>query len=188
MWKRLDALTISIVKKKSYPILKGVYTMKARLVTLSVLSLLVMVVVILSGCGTATPTPSEAATLDDTPESAVEAFYRWYTSYNGNVMVDEAYRDHASLTPDVVQKVDDIIASFTHGGYDPFLCAQDIPQAFEVDTALVDGDTAASATEATVTAHGVWNPDTAYENRNDIFVKLTKVNGVWKIADISCAR
>ena len=162
--------------------------MKIRMVMLSVLSLLVLVVVMLSGCGVATPMPSEAATLDKSPESTVEAFYRWYTHYNGNVMVDEAYRDHASLTPDVVQKVDDIVASFTHGAYDPFLCAQDIPQAFEVDAATVDGDSIASATAATLTAHGVWNPDTEYESRNDIFVKLSKINGVWKIADISCIR
>lgn len=156
--------------------------MKTRTLTLSVLGLLMMLAVILSGCGSATPTPSEAATLDAAPEDTVESFYRWYTSYNGNVVVDEAYRDNEYLTPDVVQKVDDIVASFTHGGYDPFLCAQDIPQTFEVGTATVDGD------EATVTAHGVWNPDTEYVSRNDILVKLVKVDGVWKISDLSCPR
>ncbi len=156
--------------------------MKTRTLALSVLGLLMMMAIILSGCGAATPTPSEAATLEAMPEDTVEAFYQWYTSYSGNVVVDEAYRDNEYLTPDVVQKVDDIVASFTHGGYDPFLCAQDIPQAFEVGTATVDGD------EATVTAHGVWNPDTEYVNRNDILVKLVKVNGAWKISDLSCPR
>jgi hypothetical protein len=116
------------------------------------------------------------------PEDTVKDFYRWYTHYNGNVMVDGVYRDSAYLMPEVVQKVDDILASFTHGGYDPFLCAQDIPQAFEVGRAVVDGD------EATVTAHGIWNPDTEYVNRNDILVKLVKVDGVWKISDLSCPR
>ncbi len=156
--------------------------MKSRTLTLSVLSLLALVMVILSGCGAATPTPSEASPLDAAPEGTVEAFYRWYTSYNGNVIVDEAYRTNEHLTGDVVQKVDDIVASFTHGGYDPFLCAQDIPSAFEVGTATVDGD------EATVTAHGVWNAGTEYENRNDILLKLVKLNGTWKITDVSCPR
>jgi hypothetical protein len=154
---------------------------------LGVLSLVVLVMVIFSGCGAATPTPSEASALDAAtegaaPEGTVEAFYRWYTSYSGNVVVDEAYRTNEHLTADVVQKVDDIVASFTHGGYDPFLCAQDIPSAFEVGTATVDGD------EATVTAHGVWNAGTEYENRNDILLKLVKLNGTWKITDVSCPR
>ena len=47
--------------------------------------------------------------------------------------------------------MDEIIASFDKGGYDPFLCAQDIPGEFAIEKAVVSGD------QASVIVHEIWN-------------------------------
>jgi hypothetical protein len=124
--------------------------------------------------------PSEAA-LMRTPEETVENFYRWYSGYMGNPITDRVYQSSAYLMPEAIVDIDETIATFTHGAYDPFLCAQDRPQAFVVDEAEVAGD------YASVMAHGVWNPNTAAEVTNDIALELRKVGEVWKIADITCS-
>jgi hypothetical protein len=51
--------------------------------------------------------------------------------------VDGAYRSSEYLTPEFVRKVDEIVASFDKGGYDPFLCAQDISGEFTVQCSLL---------------------------------------------------
>ncbi len=122
---------------------------------------------------------SDAAAMR-TPGETVENFYHWYVGYTGNPLADRVYQSSAYLMPEAIVNIDETIASFTHGAYDPFLCAQDRPQAFVVDDAEVAGDS------ATVMAHGVWNPKTAAEVTNDIALELRKVGEVWKIADITC--
>jgi len=86
------------------------------------------------------------------PESAVEGvpegasadetlihFYEQYSLYPGNPLATEAYRVNDSLTrflhPDWIAEVDSILASFESqgGGFDPFVCAQDLPSEFEVE-------------------------------------------------------
>jgi hypothetical protein len=64
--------------------------------------------------------------------------------------------------------VDEIIASFDKGGYDPFLCAQDIPGGFTIEKAVVSGD------QASVVMHEIWNPGTQYELVRDVTVVLPK--------------
>jgi hypothetical protein len=109
----------------------------------------------------------------------VAGYYTWHLG-SGNVLVSKAYRSNAYLSPSFVRKVDEIIASFSRGGYDPFLCAQDIPRDMRLDPVQISGD------EARVGVHGVWNPGTQYEQLNDILVVLQRQRGRWKIVDIQC--
>ncbi len=81
------------------------------------------------------------------PAGTATAFYTWYLGYIGdrssgdfrNPLVDQAYHDHPLLTDSWVQTVDETLAGFEHGGSDPFLLAQDIPQDFSVDPGLKEG-------------------------------------------------
>lgn len=122
------------------------------------------------------------------PEEVVASFYNWYLGYIGepaseemrNPLVDRAYRSSEYLTEEFIQKVDGILDSFVGGGYDPFLCAQDIPGSFTVDEAVVSGE------EASVVVHEIWNPGTQYERITNIGVHLRLMDGQWKIADIMC--
>jgi hypothetical protein len=112
-----------------------------------------------------------------TPEGAAAGFYSWYIWYArevGNPLVDGVYRSSEYLTEGFVQKVDGIIASFDKGGYDPFLCAQDIPESFTVDEALVSGD------RASLVVH------TSFEGHTFV-VEAEQVNGRWAISDVICA-
>ena len=145
------------------------------------LSMMIVLSVILSnalsGC---TSARAISKTSVDAPEKVVENFYNWYLGYEGNVIVDQAHQSSEYLTEAFVGKVDEIVASFDQGGYDPFLCAQDIPGAWTVDEALVSGD------EASVVLHEVWNAGTEYKMINDVTVELQMVDGQWKISDIIC--
>jgi hypothetical protein len=85
------------------------------------------------------------------PAAVVQDFYDWYLGYIGNrsggtfrnPLVDAAYQNSGFLSPGFIAEVDETLASFQQGGFDPFLLAQDIPQGFEVapgpaeNTALV---------------------------------------------------
>ena len=137
--------------------------------------------VVVAGCG---PVPVSSATLESTPaspEQVVESFYAWYLDDTGNVLSGGAYRASEHLTGELVQQVDGIVASFDRGGYDPFLCAQDVPARFTVDELV------ASDEEATVVVHEIWNPGTEFESVLDIAVTLRMVDGVWKIAHVACS-
>jgi hypothetical protein len=113
------------------------------------------------------------------PDAVVEAFYTWYLGYIGdqanprNPLVDGAYRSSEHLTPGLVQKADGIIASFDQGGFDPFLCAQDIPDRFDLDPAVVSGDIARLVVRTNFEGHA-------------FTVALQQVDGVWKMSDILC--
>ena len=81
------------------------------------------------------------------PAGVATTFYTWYLGYIGdrsgddfrNPLVDKAYRDHPLLADDFEQHVDEMLAGFEGGGFDPFLLAQDIPQDFTVDPGVVEG-------------------------------------------------
>jgi hypothetical protein len=70
-------------------------------------------------------------------EAVVQEFYTWYLESIGdraagtfqNPLTDQVYQNSEYLTPSFIERVDEILADFgERGGYDPFLCAQDIPQ------------------------------------------------------------
>jgi hypothetical protein len=111
----------------------------------------------------------------------VQSFYDWYLSYPGNVVAEGAYRSSEHLTEPFIEKVDEIVASFERGGYDPFLCAQDIP-----GDLLVGDEVTRSGDAATIVVQKVWNPGTEYESTNDAVVELQMMDGEWKISDIVC--
>ena len=153
--------------------------MKGKQFTLFVLSMAVGLTIVLGRCS---PVPVSSEAMSATPEAVVESFYNWYIGYPGNALVDGAYRSSEYLTTEFVRKVDEIIASFDKGGYDPFLCAQDVPAEFTLEKAVVSGK------EASVVVHEIWNPGTQYELIHDVTVALRLVNGQWKISDIICPR
>ncbi len=156
--------------------------------------LVVMAVcVALSGCAslvadgaepapTLTETPEPAQPVAEAPEAVVEAFYAWYLDYSetGNPMVDEAYKSSEHLTEAFVQEVDELLASFEGGGYDPFLCAQDIPDGFDISIVqVVDGETS-------VILHQVWNAGTEHAFTRDLTIELQELDGAWKIDGVVC--
>jgi hypothetical protein len=153
--------------------------MKTKLFPLFVL--FVGLAVLATSCGPSTADASADTSNEAAPQSVVEGFYQWYLDYIGdrasghfrNPLVDRAYQSSEHLTPEFVQKVDGIIASFDRAAYDPFLCAQDIPSQMLAGEADVIGDT------ATVTVH------TDFVN-HEFKVELVQVDGEWKISDVVC--
>ncbi|MBN1890944.1 MAG: DUF3828 domain-containing protein [Thermoflexales bacterium] len=122
--------------------------------------------------------PPQTASKSD-PEMIVESFYAWYLNYSGdranprNPLVDGAYRSSEHLTLGLVQKVDGIVASFDKGGFDPFLCAQDIPERISLDKAIISGDVARVVVHTSFEGHA-------------FTVALQQVAGVWKMSDVLC--
>ncbi len=123
------------------------------------------------------PTP------DMDPVAVTQAFYDWYLAYVGdresgqirNPLVDQAYHDNPLLTPEFIETVDEIIAGFDRGGYDPFLLAQDIPTDMFATWATVSGDA------ARVTVLRSWGPP----HMDAIFTHLVYAGDVWLIDDIT---
>ena len=140
-----------------------------------ILSVAVVLTMLLSGCG---PT-SKAASLK--PERVVENYFDWYLGYPGNALADGAYQYSEYLSEGFVQQIDEIIASFDQGGYDPFLCAQDIPGDLTVGEPIVSSD------KATVVVYKTWNPGTEYASITEMTVTLQMTDGEWLIDDILCS-
>jgi hypothetical protein len=140
-------------------------------------TLVAVAALVLTACGPAPEAAAEAAG----PEGVVEQFYREYLDYIGdrssgefrNPLVDRAYRDSELLTPAFVASVDELLASFDRGGYDPFLCAQDIPESVSVSEVTVSGDEASVMVETSFPGHG-------FE------VELAMVEGEWLISGVVC--
>lgn len=118
------------------------------------------------------------------PDAVVDSFYSWYLDNVGydaesgtfrNPLVERAYAGREELSRAFVAEVDALLSSFEEGasGYDPFLCAQDIPTKVSVTTTEVVEDTA----EVTV--------ETSFSNHN-LRVLLETVDGEWLISDIEC--
>ncbi|MGD9029403.1 MAG: DUF3828 domain-containing protein [Anaerolineae bacterium] len=144
---------------------------------LSVLGVLMVLAVIVSGCASVR---ALAGGKTAAPEEVVESFYDWYLQYPGNVIADGAHRSSQYLTEGFVEKVDAGVASFEKGGYDPFLCAQDVPGD------LIVGEAEVSGNQARVTVQEVWNPGTEFEFVKEVVVELEMMGGGWTIANIIC--
>jgi hypothetical protein len=80
-------------------------------------------------------------------EDTVKAFYQEWVSYKGNPIVDRIYQNSDYITKEYSQKLDQIIDSFTVAGFDPVLCAQDIPSDIYLGKVAKKGDTAVIALE-----------------------------------------
>jgi len=120
---------------------------------------------------TATPSPVEVKS----PQEIVEEFYTWYVSYEGNPLTDEAYVSSPYLTSGFKKDIEQTLGSFDRGGADPILCAQDIPQSFEVGKASVSGNSATVDVEQTFGT-----------GKRLLPVELKKIEGSWLIFDVKC--
>ncbi|MCZ7544382.1 MAG: YbjP/YqhG family protein [Anaerolineae bacterium] len=146
--------------------------MKARLIVFAVCAALTLV-----------PVSAQEPTGAADPVEAVEGFYRWYldAAQRINPVVEGAYRESAFLSADMIEAVDSLIAEAgpDHGlGYDPFLCAQDVPERFEIGQvdALTDRD-------AAVLVHGYFSHN---PHPNAFVVSVHEQDGAWLIANVIC--
>lgn len=126
-----------------------------------------------------TPAPTAVPTTTQTPAEVTESFYTWYIEYarnTGNPLVDKAYHESEFVSDAYAAKVDETLAGFDKGGYDPFLQAQDIPVDFVIEEPVESGDS------ATVVVQRYWggNPDPSL-----MTVHLQKVDGRWQINGVA---
>lgn len=114
------------------------------------------------------------------PAEVSDAFYQWYLSYYGSMsprrspFSDKAYRENEYLSQSLVEHIDEIIAGFTNtASYDPFLCAQNIPQEIWADGTFLHGETASVFMRDSFPDHF-------------ISLDLNRIEGEWKITNITC--
>lgn len=115
-----------------------------------------------------------------TAEQTVAQFYAIYLDVTGqeNPLATRAYRDIPFLSKDLVRQVDALLDGFRSdvhgaGGYDPFLCAQDIPGAVTAGEAVVDGAVARVPVTTSFAEQG-------------FTVVLEQEDVGWVIANIQC--
>lgn len=113
------------------------------------------------------------------PEEIAEAFYAWYLESFGDPATgtfrSPAYHDSEYLTSSFIGHIDEVLDSFDGmSGYDPFLCAQDIPQT------VLAGGTFHHNGQASVVMRTNF-PDHFFT------VDLQHTGGDWKISNITCA-
>ena len=125
----------------------------------------------------------EAATDGEmTPAAVVEAFYaewrEWVTEgFAGereNPLMSGTYRESAYIAPAFADEVDAIVAGFEGGGYDPFLCAQDVP-----NDVVVDG-TIFTESGPRVAVH------TSFNNHAMVVGLEQGEGGEWRIRNVLC--
>jgi hypothetical protein len=109
------------------------------------ISLLLVVGLSLAACGMNSATANQAPT--SSPTEVVESFYSWYLDNLGHDPEAEIFRkpseDELEARPELSNEVLSLrletLASFGEvGGYDPLICAQDVPN--EIQTELVSND------------------------------------------------
>ncbi len=143
--------------------------------------------------GTTNKTPSEPVpiadrTLETSPEAIAEGFYTDYLNcmddiVSGRVAPDggclNSYLGHDSLTQNLRTKTRATIDQMTGpGGYDPLICAQNIPDGgFVVTNAVYP-----SASEADVVVRFVYGQD-----QLSVPITLVLEEESWKINFIDCA-
>jgi hypothetical protein len=117
-----------------------------------------------------------------TPDVIVGSLYDRYLAYidkDGaamrNPLVDGVYREYPELSEAFVATVDEAIASFDKGGFDPILLAQDVP------VKVVVGEAALSGTEASVPVELFWGGNPVPSER---IVTLSLIDGAWKITGV----
>jgi hypothetical protein len=117
-----------------------------------------------------------------TSVGVTRAFYDWYldyttpdeTGYFNNPLVDKAYREAPYLSAELVEQMDTLLSDEPIM-YDPFLCAQDIPQWYRTE----EIDTGADAAQVMVITYFP-----AFPGR--LLVSLENIAGGWQLVDIAC--
>jgi hypothetical protein len=110
------------------------------------------------------------------PQDTAEAFYTWYLGYIGNrydgnfrnPLVNRAYQGHPLLSRAFVQRVDSMFDEQGYIAYDPFLLAQDLPEAFTVEPGPEEG---------TAVAHLQFGAEAV----SDVLLTMVQENGRWRI-------
>jgi hypothetical protein len=111
-----------------------------------------------------------------TPEGVVSGFYSWYLWYAkdvGNPLVDRVYHSSEYLSGGLIHAVDELLSSSDRGGYDPFICAQDIPESFTIGDVSNLGDVAQVVVNTSFAGH-------------EFTVVLRFVDGRWEISEVLC--
>ena len=150
--------------------------MKNRILSLFCL----MFVLLAAGCSSMVQAAAPK-TAENTPDQVVAEFYADYLAYIGdpasddfhNPLVDRMYAERSDLTGEFITQIDELLASFDGAGYDPFLCAQAIPESMSTAEAAINGD------DATV------HVTTSFIDHS-LEVDLVKRDGGWKINNIHC--
>jgi hypothetical protein len=111
-----------------------------------------------------------------TPAQVVADFYDWYLNYarTANPLVDKAYHGHPYVAEGFAGRVDEILASFEVGGYDPFLCAQDVPERVGLDGVFMNGPTPNVLVRTTFPGH-YFTVDLRASG-----------DGSWQISNVTC--
>jgi len=118
--------------------------------------------------------PSMCATNEQVvsqPDKVVRDFYDWYLSYDGNPLVDHAYRSSNYLSTDMITFLDDFIQDGM--AYDPILCAQDRPSEINVSPVHVSG------------GRGTVEVSTNFDN-HAFSVELIQIENNWLIDKVVC--
>jgi hypothetical protein len=120
------------------------------------------------------------------PDAVAAAFYEWYLDYIGdpateefrNPLVDKAYLEAPYLTGSFVEHVDELLEAFRseYGGfgYDPFLCAQDIPTEVKPEVTFERHEMASVVMTSSFPNHR-------------LSVDLRQEGDEWLIGNITCA-
>lgn len=153
-------------------------------------ALAILLIPLVYSCGTtSTPAPTELAPGNASsdpgqslsPKETVEGFYQNYLAFPANALARRAYRDHPKLAPYLnaawINKVDEILDGFEFGGYDPFICAQDLPNQISILN-LIQEDLKARAKLQAEFGGGTHGP--AFE----VYLEYDK--GQWLISNIVC--
>lgn len=103
-----------------------------------------------------------------TPEQVTENFYRWY--------IDCQERKQEECTWEKSEYVSEQLIKATESvrGYDPILCAQDVPKKFTIGNAEIVGDYA-----VVPVTEEFYEPQT-------LKVELGLINNQWKITNVIC--
>jgi hypothetical protein len=89
-------------------------------------------------------------------------------------LADKVYQDSQYLTPSFIGHVDEVLAGFDgRGGYDPFLCAQDVPQEVRTDSTFFHGEQASVILRTSFPNHF-------------LTVDLYRSGETWQIGNITC--
>ena len=169
-----------------YEQVKRVKLAKERKIVMRNKLLMGLMVIALLGVAGWSQFPQTESAQDVTPQEIVADFYNWYLEYVNagrgdiaemrNPLVDGAYRTCGYLTGTFIQEIDETLASFDKGGFDPLLLAQDIPESVEAGETVMVGD------EASVVIQMFWSGNPTPTERT---VTVKQVDGQWKIADIT---
>lgn len=122
---------------------------------------LIGLVVLTSGCASAVRAETVMTSDAMTPGQVTEGFYGWYLEYaerdsDGNFrnpLIDRAYRDSEYMSETFVNEIDGVLEEMEMGGYDPFLCAQDIPDEVHIIDSYLEGDAIVMVMESSFEGH-----------------------------------